>query len=104
MAILGQGVHLDGPVRIARFSGDQELCSRAWEIEPWLVGVLQFNPGISTKVMGKIKARAEDGAGQVVVMIGALAAEGEVGSSLQLITGGQARRSDRVAFSGLAGS
>ena len=37
--------------------------------------------------MGKIKARAEDGVGQVPVMIGALAAEGEVGSShKQLIT------------------
>ena len=79
MAILGQGVHLDRPGRIARFFGDQELSSRAWEVEPWLVGVLQFNPGISTKVMGKIKARAEDGAGQVAVMIGALAAEGDVG-------------------------
>ena len=42
----------------------------AWEIEPWLVGVLQFNLGSSTKVMGKIKARAEDGVGQVPVMIG----------------------------------
>ena len=75
MAILGQGVHLDRPGRIARFFGDQELSSRAWEVEPWLVGVLQFNPGISTKVMGKIKARA--GAGQVAVMIGALASEGD---------------------------
>ncbi|OLQ04162.1 hypothetical protein AK812_SmicGene12771 [Symbiodinium microadriaticum] len=47
-----------------------ELSSMAWEIEPWLVGVLQFNLGSSTKVMGKIKARAEDGVGQVPVMIG----------------------------------
>ena len=54
--------------------------------KPWLVGVFQFNPGITTKVRAKIKARAEDGAGQLAARIGAVAAEGEVGRSQQLTT------------------
>ena len=75
VATLGQGVHLDGPGRIDRFFGHQEVRSRGWEIEPWPVEVLLLHPGIpettsmvSTKVKLKILARAEDGVDQAAAV------------------------------------